>query len=273
MNHNPAPSRVANPESRTPITARALVAGYRPGQRVLAGVDLTVAHGEFVCVLGPNGSGKSTLLRCLLGLLQPQAGEACVEGESISDMPAARLARAVAYVPQTVTPAFAYTVREVVLTGRYAHGGLLGLASPADRAAADEAMGRCHVAPLADRLMGELSGGEAQCVMIARAVAQQTGIVLLDEPTSHLDLKNQAAIYRLMQSLAHDHGKAVLCVSHDVNLAARFADRLVMMNSGHILADGAPEVVLTESNLQAVYETAVRLLRVAGERLPMVVVA
>ena len=118
--------------------------------------------------------------------------------------------------------------------------------------------------------MGELSGGEAQSVMIARAVAQQTGIVLLDEPTSHLDLKNQAAIYRLMQSLAHQHHKAVLCVSHDVNLAARLADRLVMMNSGKVVANGPPEEVLNEENLQAVYETAVRLMRVAGERLPIV---
>ena len=254
------------------LSACELVAGYRSGQRVLDGINVTLSHGELVCILGPNGSGKSTLLRCLLGLLKPLTGSIEIEGQTITTMPPAILARQMAYVPQRTATAFAMTVREVVLTGRFAHGGVLGLATPDDIEAAQEAMHRCGVTSLSDRLMDELSGGEAQCVMIARAVAQHTRIMLLDEPTSHLDLKNQSAIYRLMRSLAHEFHQGVLCVSHDVNLAARFADRLIMMNSGQIVADGEPAKVMTKVNLEVTYETMVRLLQIDDEIVPVVMV-
>lgn len=253
------------------LQAQRVVAGYRPDQTVLHGVDLALQHGELLCILGPNGSGKSTLLRCLLGLLPVSSGQVIVAGQDASELTSKQRATSMAYVPQRSFAAFSLTVREVVLTGRFAHGGMLGLAGQADREASDRAMERCGVTSLSGRLFEELSGGEAQCVMIARALAQQTRIVLLDEPTSHLDLKNQTMIYELMQSLARDNRLGVLCVSHDVNLASRFADRLVMMNHGKVVTEGKPAAVLTEANLEATYQTPVELLKVERHALPLVV--
>lgn len=244
---------------------------YRPGQPVLHEVNLRVDAGQFTAVLGPNGSGKSTLLKCLLGRLATRHGQIHINGQPLAAYRSAELAQQIAYVPQSVSHSLAFTVREVVLTGRFAHGQFLGLANPNDTAVAQDVMRQCGVDHLADRLVDELSGGEAQCVMIARALAQQPRLLLLDEPTSHLDLHNQASIYRLMQSLAREQHMAVLCVSHDVNLAARFADQLLMMNQGRRIALGPPADAMTQENLEATYETDVQLLEVVGQNLPMVV--
>lgn len=253
------------------LHAKELVAAYTPTQTVLQGLDIALHRRELVCILGQNGSGKSTLLRCLLGLLKFKTGEVTIQGTSLRVMSPKQVATAVAYVPQRSESTFAFTVREVVLTGRYAHGGLLGFADGSDVAAAEQAMEQCGISSLGGRLFGELSGGEAQCVMIARALAQRTKIMLLDEPTSHLDLKNQTQIYQMMRSLAHEHELGVMCVSHDVNLAARFADRLVMMHGGVVVADGKPADVLTEANLEATYDTKVDLLNVERLTLPLVI--
>lgn len=260
-----------NTDNSIVLQASGVVAGYRPQHTVLHGVDLTLDRASLLCILGPNGSGKSTLLRCLLGLLATTSGQIEVLGRRLCAMSSRHRAAMMAYVPQRSESAFTMTAREVVLTGRYAHGGVLGLAGPADIQAAEQAMSRCGIGDLSERMFEELSGGEAQCVMIARALAQQAELMLLDEPTSHLDLKNQTAIYQLMRSLAHDNGLGVLCVSHDVNLATRFADRLVMMNRGRVVADGEPAEVLTQANLEATYETPVELLKVERRALPLVV--
>jgi len=252
------------------LEARGVAFAYRPGRPVLNGVDLRAAAGRLTCVLGPNGSGKTTLLRCLLGQLRPQAGTIVLDGREIGRYSPRALARLLAYVPQVPRSTFAFTVRELVLLGRFAHMGALGVAAQQDLAVARLAMQMTGTLEFASRTLEELSGGEAQCVMIARALAQQPTVMLLDEPTSHLDLKNQAAIYRMMQRLAHEWEMAVVCVSHDVNLAARCADELVLMRGGRVLAAGRPEDVVRREALGQAYDVDIDLIEVPGDRVPMV---
>lgn len=251
------------------LTARDLHFSYRPGTPVLHGVDLSAAAGRLVCLLGRNGSGKTTLLRCLLGWLKPQAGTILLDGQPLGKYGTRALARLMAYVPQFPESAFAFTVRELVLMGRFAHTGLLGMAKQQDLRVAWAAMEMTETAEFADRTLTELSGGEAQCVMIARALAQQPQLMLLDEPTSHLDIRNQLKIYRMMQRLAHDWGMAVVCVSHDVNLAAQYADELVLMRGGRVLADGPPADVVTRDVLEETYQVKIELID-AGRDVPVI---
>ena len=236
---------------------------------VLDGLDLTVAAGEFVCVLGHNGCGKTTLLKCLLGLLAPQGGAVKLDGKLLVEHSLRMRARLMAYVPQTPVSAFAFTARDLVLIGRLAHLGILGLPGRQDMAVAEEALRMTGTQALAERTLEELSGGEAQTVMIARALAQQPAAMLLDEPTSHLDLRNQTLIHRMLHRIAHEWPMAVLCVSHDINLAARFADRLVLLRAGRVLADGPPANVLTADNLRAAFEVDVELIP-TGDGIPLV---
>ncbi|HAU38470.1 MAG TPA: hypothetical protein DCX07_12245 [Phycisphaerales bacterium] len=252
------------------LQARALGFEYRPAQPVLRGVDFTAAAGRFTCILGRNGSGKTTLLRCLLGWLRPGAGTILLDGKDIARHSRKALARLLAYVPQFPASTFAFPVRELVLMGRFAHAGALGLAGEQDLAVARLAMEMTHTEEFADRTLDELSGGEAQCVMIARALAQQPSVLLLDEPTSHLDIANQLKIYRMMQRLAHDWEMAVVCVSHDVNLAARFADELVLMRDGEVVASGPPGDVVREDLLARAYDVRVELIARPGDEPPMI---
>ena len=252
------------------LHAGGLVFGYRPDRRVLDGVSLTAAAGELLCVLGPNGSGKTTLLRCLLGQLTPQGGSIRLDDRLIEKHTLRALARLMAYVPQVPSSAFAVTVQEIVLTGRYAHTGVMGLAAERDLAVARAAMDMTHTRDFESRTLDELSGGEAQCVMIARAVAQQPQVLLLDEPTSHLDIRNQLLIYRMLQRLAHAWRMAVVCVSHDVNLAARFADRLLLMREGVVVADGPPADVVRADVLGQTYGVEIDLIEAADLPAPMV---
>ena len=252
------------------LEARGVTYAYRPDRPVLHGVDLRAATGRLTCLLGPNGSGKTTLLRCLLGALRPTAGEVVLDGRPVGQYSHRQLARVTAYVPQFPTSAFAFSVREIVLTGRYAYTGPLGLAGKGDRAVAQQAMSMTDTRDLAGRTLDELSGGEAQRVMIARALAQQPRVLLLDEPTSHLDVRNQLVIYRMMVRLAHDWPMAVVCVSHDVNLAGRFADELVLMRDGRVVAGGPPARVVRAEVLRDVYDVEVELIDAGGD-VPLVV--
>jgi iron complex transport system ATP-binding protein len=243
---------------------------YLPGRPVLWGADLRASEGKLLCILGPNGSGKTTLLRCLLRQLRPRAGSIRLDGRPIGRYSARQLARLLAYVPQTPRSAFAFSVRELVLMGRLAHTGVLGLAAEHDLAVARQAMIMTDTLEFAARSLEELSGGEAQCVMIARALAQQPSVMLLDEPTSHLDVRNQLVIHRMMQRLAHDWGMAVVCVSHDINLAGRFADELVLMRQGRVVASGQAHQVLRRELLEQTYGVQIELVDVPGEPAPLV---
>ena len=252
------------------LQARDVAFAYRADRPVLRGVDLTAAAGRLMTVLGPNGSGKTTLLRCLLGRLRPAGGTIVLDGKPLRGYSPRSLARLMAYVPQTPQSAFAFTAWELVLAGRFAHGGMLGLAGRQDIEVARQAMKMTETLDLADRTLDELSGGEAQRVMIARALAQQPSVMLLDEPTSHLDIRSQLMIYRMMQRLAHDWKMAVVCVSHDVNLAARFANSLLLLRDGQVVAAGTPAEVIREDVLARTYDVAVDLIGTADETVPII---
>jgi iron complex transport system ATP-binding protein len=244
--------------------------GYRPDQPVLNGVDFQARQGTFTSILGPNGSGKTTLLRCLLGELEATDGEILLQGRPLSEFAPADLAQTLAYVPQFPQSAFTFTARQIAMMGRFAHQGVLGIPSDEDQKIVTLAMEMTDSAAFADRALGELSGGEAQRVMIARALAQQPGVLLLDEPTSHLDIRHQMTIYRMMQRLAHDWNIAVVCVSHDLNLASRFADELVVMKAGAVLAGGPPEQVINAEMLSRAYDVEIELIPRTGSALPIV---
>jgi ABC-type cobalamin/Fe3+-siderophores transport system ATPase subunit len=257
--------------TRSPLLeARDLAFAYRPEQPVLHQAALQVNEGHFVCILGPNGSGKTTLLRCILRQITPSAGVIHLSGRDLASYSPRELARTLAYVPQFPRSAFNFTVQELVLMGRFAHTGALGLAGQQDRAVAHLAMEMTGTLPFASRTLEELSGGEAQCVMIARALAQQPSLTLLDEPTSHLDIKNQLLIYRMMRRLAHDWNMGVLCVSHDLNLAARFADDLVLLRKGEMVCAGPPAQVIESDLLSQTYDVTIELIKLPGEEIPII---
>ena len=214
--------------------------------RVLDGVSATIEKGELVCLVGVNGAGKSTLLHLVAGLLAPAAGRIRCAGLDPAAAPRGDVARHVSLVPQSYQLAFPFTVGEVVLMGRYAHAppGLLGLERPADLDAADRAMRRCDVRDLADRRFDAISGGERRRALLAQAFCQQTEIILLDEPTSSLDPSHALTFFEALGAETREHGVTALAVTHDLNLAARFADRVLVLDGERLAADGAPADVL-----------------------------
>ena len=235
---------------------------------VLAGVSLRLAPGEVVGVLGPNGAGKSTLLRLLTRRLTPTAGSVTVDGRALASYGRFQLARALALVEQAPVVPAGFLVREVVAMGRTPHLGLFGTPGRADEAVVEAALAATDTARFAERRVETLSGGELQRVVFARALAQRPRYLLLDEPTNHLDLRYQVELlaYARAQAAA---GVGVLVVLHDLNLAARSCDRLVVLAGGRKVAEGAPAEVLSEGLLREVYGAAVRLLHDDG--VPVVV--
>lgn len=218
----------------------------------LDGVTMDVPQGTLYAVLGPNGSGKSTLMRGLMGLIRPEAGQASLEGRPLPAWDRRELARTVGVVPQTETIAFPVTVSELVGMGRYPHLGALSPMREPDRAAVDRALERCDAKPLAARDVTTLSGGEMQRVRIARALAQEPRVLALDEPTASLDIRHEMSILRLLRSSA-TQGLTVLLITHHLDLAARFADRLLLLAGGRVAAEGTPTDVLRSDVLSEVY--------------------
>ncbi|MFE1599170.1 ABC transporter ATP-binding protein [Methylobacterium sp. ID0610] len=241
------------------LTARGLAFGY-PGREIGRGIDLSVAGGEVLALLGPNGGGKTTLLKTLLGLLAPLAGTVAVEGRPLAALPARARAKAMAYVPQSAGSAFAFTARAVVLMGRSAHTGLFSAPSRADHAAAEAALARLGVPHLADRPITRISGGERQLVLIARALAQEPRLVILDEPTASLDFGNQGKVMREIARLRAD-GLGVVFTTHDPNQAARYADRALLLRAGRRLAEGPVAEVLEAGRLEELYGAPIEVVR------------
>lgn len=220
----------------------------------LSGVSLGAVRGALTAVVGPNGSGKSTLVRTLIGRQRVDAGAVRVDGVSIGAIDRLALARRVAVVTQREESAFALPVREYVAMGRYPHiGGWRGLGA-ADHAAIDRAVTLTDTAPLLDRRLDALSGGEWQRIRIARAIAQGGDAIVLDEPTTFLDVAHEMLIFELLARLAHAEGVAVLLVSHQLNLVARFADHIVLLHQGTIAAAGGAVEVMQGPILEHVYE-------------------
>lgn len=235
------------------ISARDVVVRYPGGGRLpLDGVSMEVPDGRLYAVLGPNGSGKSTLMKALLGVVPLVSGEVRLDGREISAWTRRELARAVGVVAQSETMAFPLTVRELVGMGRYPHLGSLGREGRGDREAVDRALAECDVAELVRRDVTTLSGGELQRVRIARALAQEPRALVLDEPTSSLDIRHEMAILERLRAWA-DQGMTVVVVTHGLDLAARFADRILLLSRGKVAAQGTPEEVLTSAVLESVY--------------------
>jgi len=232
--------------------------GFKYGEkRVLQDVTLTVAKGEFFGILGPNGSGKSTLLNLIDGIRLPCEGEIRLKGIAPGKMQRRDVARLVAVVPQEASWVFPLTVEEVVLMGRTPHIGRLAFESERDLAVARSAMEATDILPFAARLMETLSGGERQRVLIARALAQEPEVILLDEPTSSLDIAHQIRTLDLIRSLSRSAGLTVVSVTHDVNLAALYCDRIALLEEGRLRSLGCPWEVITESHIKEVYRVNV----------------
>ena len=235
------------------LEVRSLSCGY--GDRpVLHEVSFALAEGQCLVVLGPNGSGKSTLMKALAGLLPAQGG-ITVCGAALAALPRAALARRLAYMSQFSAAPLPYTVGETVLLGRYARQkpGLFSAAGEADRAAVRAAIGAAGLAGLEDRAVTELSGGQLQRVFLAQALAQEPQVILLDEPTSHLDLHYQAELAQFLRGWAKQGQRAVVAVAHDLNLAAVLADEMLFLKDGRVAACGRPDAVLSRELLAEVY--------------------
>jgi len=252
------------------IEARGMGFAYGD-RRVFDDLSLQIRAGEMAALIGSNGSGKTTLLNLLSGVLAPGRGEIRVDGRAIASLSSRERARLIGVVPQESRLTFDFTALEVVLMGRAAHLGFLGVEGRSDLAAARRAMERTGTWPHANRLIGTLSGGERQLVFAARALAQEPGLLLLDEPTAFLDIRHRLEIYALLRDLNAAEGLTVLTTSHDINLAARFCPRLVLIKSGRILADGSVDQVFRDEILTDLYETPLRVLidPVSGDRLVM----
>jgi iron complex transport system ATP-binding protein len=251
------------------LEAEALVFAY-DGRPVLDGVNLRVGAGELVGVIGPNGCGKTTLVRLLSGVLAPHRGVVRLTGRPLADHRRREIARRLAVLPQDAHVEGAFTALEVVLMGRAPHLPPLALPRAADVTRARAMLARLGVAALEGRPLERLSGGERQRVLLARALVQEPEVLLLDEPTTHLDLRHQAGIYDVVDAIRRERGTAVVSVLHDVNLAAACCERLVLLAGGRVVAEGTPAAVLTAEALSAAYGVPVTVGWSAEARAPVV---
>ena len=232
-----------------------------PERPIFSGLSLSLEGGEVLGLIGPNSSGKTTLLKLMDGLLQPQRGRILLEERNLGQIPRAQVARTIAVVPQAMEVPFSFTVREIVLMGRAPYLTRFGWEKQKDLDVAHEAMALTDVAGLGDRTFWELSQGEKQRVLVARALAQEPRVMLLDEPTSHLDINHQVEINELIRGLNLQKGLTVLHISHDLNLAAEYCHRIVLLHQGSVFSAGVPSEVITEENIRRVYETKVLVER------------
>jgi ABC-type cobalamin/Fe3+-siderophores transport system ATPase subunit len=235
------------------VDARDLTASYPGASRpAVDGVSFTAHPRELLVIAGPNGSGKSTLLRALLGRLPVTRGTVTIGGSRLTDWSRLELARAIGVVAQREESVFPLRVRDMVMLGRYARLGPTGAVRAEDRAAVDRALDRCDAASLASRWVDQLSGGEWQRVRIARALAQEPRMLILDEPTLSLDVRHEMELFELIRQLV-DAGLGTIAITHQLNLAARYADRMLLLESGHLAASGTPADVIERSIITRVF--------------------
>lgn len=240
---------------------------------VLRGIDLALDDGGLVALVGPNGSGKTTLLRVLSGLVRPQRGQVLLDGQPLDRLPRRETARRVAVVPQEIAVPYSFSAREIVLLGRtpYIHA----LAGPVrtDHEAVAHALQQTDTLSLADRAFNKLSGGERQRVVVAMALAQEPSILLLDEPIVHLDLNYQMEIMELVSRLNRERGLTILATLHDLNLAAQYFQRVILLKDGRVLADGTPEQVITAARIRQAYGADVTVFPHPVNQQPVALIA
>lgn len=233
-----------------------LWAGYLD-KAVVKDIGFSVKKGEFIGIIGPNGVGKSTLIRVLSRILKPFKGSVIYKGRDIYKISLNEVARSIAVVPQDTLIAFEFLVWDVVLMGRIPYIKKFKRETERDLEVVERCLGLTKTKELADRLINELSAGERQRVIIAKALAQEPAILIMDEPTSHLDISHQVEIFDLIKGLSKNEGVTVISVLHDLNLASEYCDRLIVMSDGRIFADGTPEAVLNYKTIEEVYKTIV----------------
>jgi len=241
------------------LAAEQLTLGYAD-RTVIDALDLTIPPGLITTIVGPNACGKSTLLRSMSRLLAPRSGQVLLDGTAVHRMPAKELARTLGLLPQSPLAPEGITVADLVGRGRQPHQGLFSRWSTADDIAVAEALNATATAELADRAIDELSGGQRQRVWIAMALAQQTDVLLLDEPTTFLDVSHQIEVLDLLTDLNRARGTTIVMVLHDLNLAARYADHLIALSRGEIRAQGSPSTVLTEKVILDVFGVSSRVI-------------
>lgn len=246
---------------------------HRDGRDILRLGNLSVAAGEFTVILGHNGSGKSTLMSLLARQQMPDAGSIRLNNQPIDALSQRDLARQIAFLPQRLPDVAGLNVRELVALGRYPWRGLFGRWRAEDARVIDEAMAQTGVTPFADQLADQLSGGERQRAWLAMLLAQQSPLLLLDEPTSALDLAHQYESMALLRRLNRDTGRGVVVILHDINLAARYADRVLALKGGRLVFDGAPEALLSRDRLSDLYSIDIQLIPRPGQARPVAVVA
>jgi len=241
------------------ISVRDLTFSYGDNGPVLRGVSLDIDKGDAVCILGPNGCGKTTLLRCISGALSVLRGHITLWGNDVCDLKSKQIAKRLALVPQEEMHGFDFTVEEVVSMGRYPHLGRFEFEGPSHRNAVREAMRYTGTWQMRGKPITRLSGGERQRAVIARALAQDPSVLLLDEPTKNLDLRHTYDIMDLIRDRIESRELTTLCVLHDINLASRYFDRVVLMKKGRIVTEGRPEEVITSGNIRRVFGVVARV--------------
>ncbi|MFE9932678.1 ABC transporter ATP-binding protein [Streptomyces sp. NPDC005533] len=254
------------------LTAQNVTLGY--DQRVIAeDLSVEIPDHSFTVIVGPNACGKSTLLRALSRLLKPSAGRVLLDGQAIGSMPAKKVARTLGLLPQSSTAPDGITVADLVARGRYPHQGLLRQWSAEDERVVNESMASTGVAELADRAVDELSGGQRQRVWIAMALAQQTPLLLLDEPTTYLDIQHQIDVLDLCAELHENQGRTLVAVLHDLNHAARYATHLIAMRGGKVVAEGPPAEVVTAELVEKVFGLRCQIIDDPETGTPLVIPA
>jgi len=244
-----------------------LSAGYENGY-VIKDISFSLKEGEFVSILGRNGSGKSTLIKALQGLLKNVSGGVTVNGKDVFSLKPRQIAKKIAYVPQIFSFSFEFSVMEIILMGRYIHQGRLGSTSSHDSRKIEEVMNLTDIVHLRDKKTAHLSGGERQRVYIARALAQDTQLLFLDEPSSHLDISYQVEIYQILKRLQEEKGKTIFTTEHNINLTIPYSDKIMFLKEGKIQALGPPEKLITKKNIKEVYQADVDIRENLHSGLP-----